>query len=226
MELTKPSDRGRGADGEGGVRRRGGDRERGLRRRRADGERSYNAILRGATELATLEGLEGLSIAGLADHIGMSKSGLYAHFGSKEELQLATIEKAQEIFEREVGGPVLDQPEGLARILAFADAYLSYVERRVFPGGCFFAAAGAEFATREGRVKQKLQEFATEGMRSLAETIRGAQARSEIHPHVDADQLAFEIDALLHGANAGFLISGDREPLERARRAIRERLGA
>ena len=195
------------------------------RRRRADGERSHHAILRGATELATLEGLEGLSIAGLADHIGMSKSGLYAHFGSKEELQLATIEKAQEIFDREVTRPALEQPEGLARVLGMADAYLSYLERRVFPGGCFFAAAGAEFATREGRVKQKLQEFATEGMRGLAETIRDAQARGEIDGSKDADQLAFEIDALLHGANAGFLLTGDSEPLERARKASRDRLG-
>jgi hypothetical protein len=95
----------------------------------------------------------------------------------------------------------------------------------VFPGGCFFAAAGAEFATREGRVRQKLQEFAADGMRALAETISDAQARGEIDPKVDPEQLAFEIDALLHGANAGFLLSGDREPLERARRAIRDRLG-
>jgi AcrR family transcriptional regulator len=195
------------------------------RRPRADGERSREAILRGATELATLEGLEGLSIGGLADHIGMSKSGLYAHFGSKEELQLATIEKAQEIFDREVARPALEQPEGAARVLGVCDAYLSYLERRVFPGGCFFAAAGAEFASREGRVKQKLREFAAEGMRAQADAIRDAQARGEIDPAADADQLAFEIDALLHGANAGFLISGEREPLERARRAIRDRVG-
>jgi len=121
--------------------------------------------------------------------------------------------------------PALEQPEGLARVLGMSDAYLSYLERRVFPGGCIFAAAGAEFATREGRVRQKLQEFAAEGMRALAEAIRKAQAQGEIEPEADADQLAFEIDALLHGATAGFLLSGDREPLERARRAIRDRLG-
>jgi AcrR family transcriptional regulator len=195
------------------------------RRRRSDGERSREAILRGATELATLEGLEGLSIGGLADHIGMSKSGLYAHFGSKEELQLATIEKAQEIFDWEVGRPARDQPEGLPRVLGMADAYLSYLERRVFPGGCFFAAADAEFATREGRVRQKLQEFAADGRRALVETIGDAQARGQLDAEIDTDQLAFEIDALLHGANAGFLLSGEREPIERARRAIRERLG-
>jgi AcrR family transcriptional regulator len=195
------------------------------RRRRADGERSHHAILRGATELATLDGLEGLSIGGLADHIGMSKSGLYAHFGSKEELQLATIEAAQEIFDREVTRPALEHPEGVARVIGMADAYLSYLERRVFPGGCFFAAAGAEFATREGPVKQKLQEFAAEGMNALAETIRDAQARGQVDPDTDADQLAFEIDALLHGANSTFLLTRDPEVLERARRGIRARLG-
>jgi AcrR family transcriptional regulator len=200
-------------------------RAKGERRSRADGARSREAILRGATDLATLEGLEGLSIGGLAGHIGMSKSGLYAHFGSKEELQLATIEKAQEIFDREVGRPALEQPEGVARVLGMSDAYLSYLERRVFPGGCFFAAGEAEFATREGRVRQKLQDFAAAGTRALADTIRQAQERGEIDPAADADQLAFEIDALLHGANAGFLISGDHEPLDRARRAIRDRLG-
>jgi AcrR family transcriptional regulator len=195
------------------------------RRRRADGERSHHAILRGATELATLDGLEGLSIGGLADHIGMSKSGLYAHFGSKEELQLATIEAAQEIFDREVTRPALEHPEGVARVIGMADAYLSYLERRVFPGGCFFAAAGAEFATREGPVKQKLQEFAAEGMNALAQTIRDAQARGQLDPDIDADQLAFEIDALLHGANSTFLLTRDPEVLERARRGIRARLG-
>ena len=84
------------------------------RRQRADGQRSRAAILKGASELATIEGLEGLSIGRLADHIGMSKSGLYAHFGSKQELQLATIDAAQEIFEREVVNPALDQPRMIA----------------------------------------------------------------------------------------------------------------
>jgi AcrR family transcriptional regulator len=195
------------------------------RRRRADGKRSRQAILRGATELATLEGLDGLSIAGLAAHIGMSKSGLYAHFGSKEELQLATVEEAEAIFEREVIRPTLGHPEGLAQVLAFSDAYLSYLERRVFPGGCFFAAAGAEFAARDGRVKDRLRDLAAAGVQGLAETIRQAQAHGEVDRDADPHQLAFEIDALLHGANAHFVLFSDAEPLERARTAIRDRLG-
>jgi AcrR family transcriptional regulator len=195
------------------------------RRQRADGRRSRQAILAGATELATLEGLEGLSIGRLADHIGMSKSGLYAHFGSKEELQLATIEAAQDIFEREVVNPTLDYPEGIAQVLEFSEAYLSYLERRVFPGGCFFASVAAEVDSREGRVTDRLRELMGGGIQALAGMVRAGQARGEIDAALDADQLAFEIDALLHGANAGFMLYRSEEPLERARAGIRERLG-
>ena len=195
------------------------------RRQRADGQRSRQAILKGASELATIEGLEGLSIGRLADHIGMSKSGLYAHFGSKEELQLATIDAAQEIFEREVVNPALEAPEGIARVLAYSEGYLSYLERHVFPGGCFFASVAAEVDSREGRVTDRLRELMGGGVHWLAGLVREAQARGEVDPGADADQLAFEIDALLHGANAGFTLYRSDEPLERARRAIRERLG-
>jgi AcrR family transcriptional regulator len=195
------------------------------RKARSDGVRTRGAILKGATELATLEGLEGLSIGRLADHIGMSKSGLYAHFGSKEELQLATIEEAQAIFEREVVAPMLEQPEGVARVLGFADAYLSYLQRHVFPGGCFFASANTELDTHEGQVRDKLRALKAEGLEAFADMIRDAQTRGEVDANADADQLAFEIDALLDGANAHFVMFDSDEPLERARRAIRARLG-
>ena len=197
----------------------------GLRRQRSDGARSRRAILAGATALATVEGLEGLSIGRLAEHIGMSKSGLYAHFGSKEELQLATIDEAQEIFEREVVHPTLDHPPGVEQLLAFCDAYLSHLERRVFPGGCFFASVAAEVATHEGRVRDRLRDFMAGGLQWLAEQIHEAQARGELDADADSGQLAFEIDSLLHGAHASFMLYGSEEPLERARRAIRARLG-
>ncbi len=196
------------------------------RRPRSDGLRSRRAILQGATDLATLDGLDGLSIGRLADHIGMSKSGLYAHFGSKEELQLATIDAAQEIFDREVTQRMLEAPEGLARLLAFSDAYLSYVERGVFPGGCFFASAKAELAAREGPVHDKLRDLMAAGLAALADMVRDAQARGELSETADPDQLVFEIDALLDAGNIGFVLYGGGEPLEHARRAIRARLGS
>src|SRR3954462_13040735 len=115
------------------------------RKPRADGERSRRTILDAAAKLATIDGLEGLSIGRLADHIGMSKSGLYAHFGSKEELQLATIETAREIYEADVVAPAARAATPLAKVEALCAQFLSHVERRVFPGGCFFASAAAEF---------------------------------------------------------------------------------
>ena len=194
------------------------------RRRRADGERRRQAILRGAAELATVEGLDGLSIGRLASHIGMSKSGLYAHFDSKEELQLATIDEAQGIFVREVTGPALAQPDGVARILGLCDAFLSHLERRVFPGGCFFAAAAAEFDTHDGRVKEKVRDFFERWLRDISDMVREAQRRGEIDAGLDPDQVAFEIDSLLLGANSGFVLFGDQRALERARAGIRHRL--
>src|SRR6516164_6508003 len=119
-----------------GSRRLEGERRAG-RKPRADGVESRRAILDAAANLATTRGLEGLSIGDLAKHIGMSKSGLYAHFRSKEELELATIETAAEIFDRDVVNPLNGSPGGLARVRALSEAFLGHLERRVFPGGCF-----------------------------------------------------------------------------------------
>src|SRR5438132_14253128 len=105
------------------------------RKPRVDGLRSRQAILNSAARLATTHGLEGLSIGELAQHIGMSKSGLYAHFKSKEELELATIETAAEIFERDVLGPARESPGGLGRVLALGEACCGHVEWRVCAGG-------------------------------------------------------------------------------------------
>jgi AcrR family transcriptional regulator len=197
------------------------------KRPRSDGERSRQAILRGATELATIEGLEGLSIGALAAHIGMSKSGLYAHFGSKQELQLATIDAAEEIFDREVTQPGLAAGGPLDRVLGLSNAFLSYVERRVFPGGCFFAAAAAEFDAREGGpVRERIQEFHTEWLAMVVDLIRDAQEQGEIAADADPEQIVFEIDSVMLGANAAFLLFGDNEALERAWRAVCDRLEA
>ncbi len=195
------------------------------KRTRSDGQRSRQAILRGATELATIEGLEGLSLGTLAAHIGMSKSGLYAHFGSKQELQLATVEAAEEIFDGEVTQPGLAAGGPLDQVLGLSDAFLSYVERRVFPGGCFFAAAAAEFDARDaGPVRARIQKFHTEWLEIVVDRIRDAQERGEIDADADPEQIAFEIDSVMLGANAAFMLFDDREALERARRAVCDRL--
>jgi AcrR family transcriptional regulator len=193
------------------------------KRQRSDGEKSRAAILDAATRLATVQGLDGLSIGRLAEHIGMSKSGLYAHFGSKEELQLATIDAASEIFVREVIEPARSA-QGTARLEALADAFLSYLERRVFPGGCFFAAAQAELDTHPGPVREKLRESGRRWLDYIERQVRGAQERGELRADEDPAQLGFELDAMLKMATAVFILQDDPTALERARRGVRTRL--
>src|SRR3954462_6414286 len=105
------------------------------RRQRSDGERSRTAILREAARLATVEGLDGLSLARLADAVGMSKSGLFAHFGSKQELQLATIDAASAIFDELVIEPAGAETAGVPRLRAYIEGVLNHVQEGVFPGG-------------------------------------------------------------------------------------------
>ncbi|MGH3497088.1 MAG: TetR/AcrR family transcriptional regulator [Nocardioidaceae bacterium] len=195
------------------------------RRRRADGERTRSSILRGAASLATVDGLEGLSIGNLASAIGISKSGLYAHFGSKEELQLATVAEAERILGEEVIQPALEARPGLAQLAAACEAFFSYVERRVFPGGCFFAATSMEMGARPGPVKDRLaaiQSDFTGLLRSFAAT---ALEQDELPAGEDPDQLAFELHAVLLGADTKFVLQDDPAVMALARSVVRQRLG-
>ena len=189
------------------------------------GQLTRAAILRAASQLATVEGLEGLSIGQLASATGLSKSGLYAHFGSKEELQLATIEAARLIFVEEVIRPGLDAARGIRRLLATCDAFLSHVERKVYPGGCFFAAAAAEVGTRRGAVHDAIAAQQRRWLELLEQQAREAQEMGELSTDIDPSQLAFELESLLVGANTTFILFEDGNAFERARRAIRQRLG-
>ncbi len=190
------------------------------RRRRRDGERTYAAILEIATQVASVEGIHGLTIGRLAEALGVSKSGLYAHFGSKEQLQLATIEAAGTIFEEEVMRPALEAPEGLPRLKALSEAYISYVERQVFPGGCFFASLLAEMDARSGRIHDLVVSMEREWQEGLAELIRVAQENGELACDVDVEQLVFELEACLELANYHFVLFRDPQVLDRGRRGI------
>ena len=194
------------------------------RRTRSDGERSRRAILDAAARLATVEGLDGLSIGRLADHVGMSKSGLYAHFGSKEELQLATIEAANAIFVEDVVAPALAATTPLGRLEALCERFLSHVERAVFPGGCFFASVAAELDTRPGPVRDRAAEVVVWWSQLHHTAIVEAQAVGELDPAEDAAQLGYEIGSLLLFANASYLLGGGADALERGRRGIARRL--
>src|SRR5207247_3804968 len=135
-----------------------------------------------AARVASAEGLEAVSLQRLAGDLGISKSGLFAHFGSKEELQLATVDEAARVFTEEVLKPGLSVPVGVGRLWGLCDAHLSYVERKVFPGGCFFEAAAAEFDSRPGPVRDAIAEKVGYWVESLARATREAQSAGEVRP--------------------------------------------
>jgi AcrR family transcriptional regulator len=194
-------------------------------RRRLRGQRTRRAILLHAARVGSAEGLEAVSLQRLASDLGMSKSGLFAHFGSKEELHLATIDTAAQIFVDEVIRPALSEPRGTRRLWALCASWLSYLERGVFPGGCFFWAVAEEFDSRgPGPVRDSVLEKKAYWSYSLERAVREAQQAGEIDPSVDPEQLAWELDSLLGGANCGFKSGEGLKALERGRRAIRDRV--
>jgi len=190
------------------------------RRRRSDGARTHAAILDAATRLASVEGLEGLTLGRLAAELDVSKSGLYAHFGSKEQLQLETIDAALEVFGREVIVPAHEAPEGLRRLEALFEAYFSYLERWVFPGGCFFASLLAEMDARSGAVHEKVVASERQWLRDFAGYVEAARSLGELRADVDIEQLVFELYACMELANYHFVLFRDPAVLDRGRRAV------
>jgi AcrR family transcriptional regulator len=188
------------------------------------GERTKHAILDAAAALATQEGLEPLSIARLAEATGMSKSGLFAHFGSKEELQLATVDHAAAMFVDEVIAPARAAPRGVARVWALCDRMVDYSERQVFPGGCFFACTSFEFNNRPGPVRDRIKEMMRSWLSYLEHAVEQAQEAGELDPQLSAREVAFQLDAFAQSANAQFQLFRDERVFEEARRAIRDRI--
>lgn len=188
------------------------------------GERTRQTILERAVDIASLEGLEGLTIGRLADDLEMSKSGLFAHFGSKEELQLATVEAARERFVDEVFRPALKAPRGYPRLIAICRSWLNYVRRGVFPGGCFFAAASFEFDGRSGPVRDAIDTAMDAWLAALEKAIRLAKEEGHLDARVDPAQIAFELNALFFGANFASQLRKDAKAIPRAEKAIAHRL--
>ena len=188
------------------------------------GERTRKAILDTAAALATQEGLEPLSIARLAEATSMSKSGLFAHFGSKEELQLATVDHAAALFVGEVIAPARSAPRGLARVWALCDNMVDYSERQVFPGGCFFASTSFEFNNKPGPVRDRIEHMLRSWLSYLEHAVGQAQDAGELDPSVSAREIAFQLDAFAQSANAQFQLFRERRVFDEARRAIRDRL--
>ena len=188
------------------------------------GQRTRNSILEVAAALATEEGLGSLSIGRLAEATAMSKSGLFAHFGSKEELQLATVDHAAALFVAEVIDPARSAPKGLARIWALCDHMIGYSERQVFPGGCFFAATSFEFNNRPGPVRDRIESMIRSWLSYLEHAVEQAQAAGELDPKVSAREIAFQLDAFAQASNAQYQLFRNPQVFDDARRAIQERL--
>jgi len=192
---------------------------------RAPGERSRARVVEQAAQLATIEGIEGISIGRLADATGIAKSSVYALFGSKEDLQLATINAARDSFIIEVVVPALRTTEpGRQRLLALCEGFLSYVERRVFPGGCFFVSASAEVGGRPGRVRDEVARIQQQWRDLLGLEAMAAVDRGELPVGIDPDQLAFELGVVLAGTNIVSVLHDDVAVIDRARSAVKSRL--
>jgi len=192
--------------------------------RLARGDATRRAILARATDVASIEGLEGLSIGRLAADLELSKSGVFALFGSKEELQLAAVRYAGDVFADNVARPTLEVEPGIGRLHALCENWLGYSERRIFPGGCFFFHAGAEFDARPGRVHDAVAEAGTAFSAFITHTAREAQDIGELRADVDVSLLAFELHALGRAANADSLLHGGIEPYRLARACLRNRI--
>ncbi|MBB4688247.1 TetR/AcrR family transcriptional regulator [Amycolatopsis jiangsuensis] len=188
----------------------------------ARGDATRRLVLRRAVDVASVHGLAGLSVGGLAGELGLSKSGVFALFGSKEDLQLAAVEAAQGIFAEHVLAPARATPDGLPRLRVLCESWLDYSQQRVFPGGCFFFNVSAEFDAQPGRVRDAI---AAMGRAFLAE-IRACAAEAVSLGQLDADPelLAFELHALGRAANADAMLHGSAEPYRLARRAVAARL--
>ncbi len=191
----------------------------------AGAERTRDTILRAAASLATVDGLDRLSIGNLAAALGMSKSRLHAHFGSKTELQLATVAEAARVFDAEVVQPALAAPTGLGQLAAVCEAFFEHLERHTFPGGCFMASAGLEIGIRPGPVKDLIASFQSR----FGDLIRGfattALARNELSAGENPGRLAFELNGILLAADTNFVLHDDPAVLDLAREIVRQRLG-
>ncbi len=178
-----------------------------------------------AVQVASVVGLEGLTIGRLADRLGMSKSGLVGRFGSKEALQLATLDEAADIFRRTVYEPASAARPGLARLNAICDAWIAYLGRPPFPGGCFLTTAMVEFDARPGRVNDAVKKVMRRWLALLEREASTAIENGELPAKTDPKDVAFTINALAVGANCDFQLTRNPDSLQRARRAMATAIG-
>ncbi|WP_407563559.1 TetR family transcriptional regulator C-terminal domain-containing protein [Streptomyces sp. 184] len=190
------------------------------------GNQTRRLVLRRTMDIASVEGLEGLSLGRIAGELGLSKSGVFALFGSKEELQLATVRAAGAVFAKTVVVPAQEQPPGVGKLLSLCSHWLRYSRERVFPGGCFFYGAAAEFASRSGPVHDAVAAAHREWAAYVERTVEEARAAGELRPDTGPGRLAFELIALLEHANLLSLLHGSQDAYDLAADAVVARLRA
>jgi AcrR family transcriptional regulator len=179
------------------------------------------AVTKAAVDRASIEGLEGLTIGGLADQAEMRKSSVFSLFGSKHELQVTTLEAAIEQFKEEVWDPVADQRPGLDRLLALCDSWLSYHQREMMPGGCFLTTATIEYDARPGPMRDAVAGTMKQWLRLLEREAAAAIEADELPADTDPADVAFQLNALAAAASYGFQLWRDPEVFARARRSMR-----
>ncbi len=183
-------------------------------------------VTRAAVDRASVEGLEGLTIGGLAGETEMRKSSVFSLFGSKEDLQRATLEAADEQFRKEVWSPVADEEPGLPRLLALCDSWLDYHRREVMPGGCFLTTATIEYDARPGPLRDAVAQTMKRWLGVLEREATVAIEAGDLPGETDPADVAFQLNALAAGASYGFQLWRDPEMFARARRSMRAALGA
>lgn len=195
------------------------------RRSAADAQRTRETIVARAVEIASADGLEGVTLGRLAEDLGMSKAGVIGHFGSKEALQLAAVKAARQRFLCEVWRPVEARQPGLDRLVALCDSWLTHIASTAYPGGCFWAAASAEFDGRPGPVRDSVASMLEEWKEALTREVRQAVADGDLDEDTDVGQVLFELRSIGLGLNQELQLHGDESAERRARRAVRRALG-
>ncbi len=161
------------------------------------GEDTRRAILEQALRIASEQGLEGLSIGALAERAGMSKSGLFAHFSSKENLQLAVLDEAVQRFTVLVIAPALREPRGEPRVRVLLDRWRVWEDQEFMPGGCIFLATASELDDRPGAVRERLVDSQRDWLETIAQAVRSAQREGHFRAELDSEQFAFEAHAMV-----------------------------
>lgn len=187
------------------------------------GEETRHVILEEALRMTSELGIEAVTIGGLARRADMSKSGLYAHFDSKENLQVAILEEGAERFTERVVRPALTAPRGEPRIRALFDRWIDWETASDLPGGCVFLAVASELDDRPGPVREYLVGAQKRLVATLARASRLAVDMGDFRPELDTEQFAFDVYSLIHAFHFFNRLLEDPEAETRTRRSF-ERL--